>query len=121
MDGWVDFICWLSYAPTEQTVISDECVHDDTHTRMYMSFDVHSYQCGEEGVPSARETPGSILSPSLFSPPPPPSVLQARVMRLSPDSWHVNEDVMRLADMQLIWFPSLPCDDAFIKGQDAHK
>lgn len=74
------------------------------------------YCQAEEGVPTVRGNP----SFSPFLPPLPPSLhfhpstprvpasslffplLQACVMSLSPDSWHVNEDVMRLTDMQLI-------------------
>lgn len=47
--------------------------------------------------------------------------LQACVTSLSPDSRHVNEDVMRLTDMQLIWFPLLPRDDASVNGRRAQK
>lgn len=103
------------------------------------AFATCCYRQAEEGVPTVRETPASFLSPPPNLPFPPLHssslchtfcllsatpffpVLQACVMSLSPDSWHVNEDVMRLTDMQLIWFPPLPCDDASIKGHGAHK
>lgn len=114
------------------------------------AFATCCYRQAEEGVPTVRETPAPPSHPPHTTPhthtpqtsnlPFPPlhssrlchtfcllsaapffPVLQACVMSLSPDSWHVNEDVMRLTDMQLIWFPSLPCDDASIKGHGAHK
>lgn len=74
------------------------------------------------GKPLSVNCPSPLLPlpvPPCFSPTLP--ILQARVMSLSPDSWHVNEDVMRLTDMQLIRFPPPPCDDAPIKGHAAHK
>lgn len=125
---YIGYVGCFTYIRISHTLIL-ACAHMHTHlhTHTHARFHIHSYCCVEEGVPTARETPGSVLS--FYPPPrPPPPLLlpilpflQACVMSLSPDSRHVNEDVMRLTDMQLIWFPSLPCDDASIKGHAAHK
>lgn len=99
------------------------CTHTHTHacTFPYSQLPL----CGG-GSPYREGNPWLYLVLLVCSPPPLPLLpilpsLQACVMSLSPDSRHVNEDVMRLTDMQLIWFPSLPCDDASIKGHGAHK
>lgn len=99
--------------------------HTDTHISILTAATVRRRESQPRGKPLALSCP-SPLSPHPH--PPTPSLLlpilpflQACVMSLSPDSRHVNEDVMRLTDMQLIWFPSLPCDDASIKGHGAHK
>lgn len=91
-------------------------IHGDNHfKKLRLCWGGRAYG---EGNPRLRlvllPSCSSLLLPSL-------PFLQARVMSLSPDSRHVNEDVMRLTDMQLIWFPPLPRDDAPIKGHEAHK
>lgn len=74
-------------------------MHADTHTPI-VTATVWRRESLLGGEPLALPCPSPPLSSSSF--PPSFPFLQARVMSLSPDSWHVNEDVMRLADMQLI-------------------
>lgn len=86
-------------------------VEDCLYAYMTLHGDSLPIQVMEQQAVWRRETPprgkplalsfSSSFIPSLLASPI-PSLLQAFVTSLSFDSEHVNEDVMRLTDMQLI-------------------
>lgn len=101
-----------------QFVLRSVCLKNQLDTHMTWHVDCVTHVSASHMLNRARvHGGGSPLREG--NPPAPPRLptqslpfLQACVMSLSSDSWRVNEDVMRLADMQLIWFPPLPRDNA---------